>query len=643
MIPGYMLLFANHLWQSTLFGIAVWLIALALRKNRAAVRHRLWLVASMKFLIPFSILVGIGSHFQQTAAVTSPRPVSRIVETISQPFSASGLSFGPLGSTARSSSTPAPQVGRFPAVLVAVWICGVVANLFWWFRPWRRVRRAARVATPSNISGPIRVMYGPERFEPGVFGIFGPVLLLPESITHRLSPAELQAVLAHEFCHVQRRDNLAMAIHMVVEALFWFHPVVWLIKHRLIEEQERACDEEVLGLGSEPMVYAESLLKVCEFYVESPLTFVSGVTGSDLKERVGRIMRNEIGETLNRWRKLVLLAAGIVTLATPIVMGIVYASPIRPAAAQNVVRPADTPKWEVVSIKPCAPRTVSSGGGPRGGGPDSGPPFSFSADRMTLKCQWVRDLVQTAYMVYANGVDVASQPGGTFKALALARYPIQAIPIEGGPDWMNSERYTIEAKAEGVVDRGMMQGPMLQALLEERLNLKLHWETREIPVLALTVAKGGSKLKPHQEGSCAEYPAPDFAAPAPPPLPSLPQGQRFCGFGGGLRGPTARSIVIDADGLTVAEFIKTFMIDYDDKPIVDKTGIKGRFDFHLEYALDPPARKRFAEDTGRVESDLASGPLFVDALQEQLGLKLETTKGRWDHVIIDHVEQPSPN
>jgi uncharacterized protein (TIGR03435 family) len=85
------------------------------------------------------------------------------------------------------------------------------------------------------------------------------------------------------------------------------------------------------------------------------------------------------------------------------------------------------------------------------------------------------------------------------------------------------------------------------------------------------------------------------------------------------------------------------MIDYDDKPIVDKTCIKGRFDFHLEYALDPPARKRFAEDTGRVESDLASGPLFVDALQEQLGLKLETTKGRWDHVIIDHVEQPSPN
>ncbi len=86
---------------------------------------------------------------------------------------------------------------------------------------------------------------------------------------------------------------------MFVEALFWFHPAVWWIKLRLLDEQERACDEEVLRLGSEPMVYAESLLKICEFYVESPLTCVSGVISSNLKERVGRIMRNQTGETLN--------------------------------------------------------------------------------------------------------------------------------------------------------------------------------------------------------------------------------------------------------------------------------------------------------------------------------------------------------
>ena len=98
-------------------------------------------------------------------------------------------------------------------------------------------------------------------------GIFKPVLLLPEGIAERLTPAQLEAILAHELRHVQRRDNLTAAIHMLVETIFWFHPLVWWIRARLMEERERACDEGVLRLGSEPQVYAESILKVCEFYL----------------------------------------------------------------------------------------------------------------------------------------------------------------------------------------------------------------------------------------------------------------------------------------------------------------------------------------------------------------------------------------
>ena len=73
---------------------------------------------------------------------------------------------------------------------------------------------------------------------------------------------------------------------MVVQAIFWFHPLVWWIGARLVDERERACDEDVIRLGSEPEVYAESILKTCEFYVESPLACVAGVTGSDLKKRI---------------------------------------------------------------------------------------------------------------------------------------------------------------------------------------------------------------------------------------------------------------------------------------------------------------------------------------------------------------------
>jgi beta-lactamase regulating signal transducer with metallopeptidase domain len=76
------------------------------------------------------------------------------------------------------------------------------------------------------IPAPIEVMSSPTRLEPGLFGVFRPVLLLPEGIADRLTSAQLKAILVHELCHVRRRDNLAAAMHMVVQAIFWFHPVV---------------------------------------------------------------------------------------------------------------------------------------------------------------------------------------------------------------------------------------------------------------------------------------------------------------------------------------------------------------------------------------------------------------------------------
>jgi bla regulator protein blaR1 len=151
-------------------------------------------------------------------------------------------------------------------------------------------RRRARSGSPLDLNANVPVLSSPAMLEPGVFGIFRPVLLLPEGITDRLAPAHLDAILAHELCHVRRRDNLAAALHMAVEAIFWFHPLVWWVGARLVEERERACDEEVLRLGSQPEVYAESILKTCQFYLESPLVCMSGIAGSDLKKRITRIM-----------------------------------------------------------------------------------------------------------------------------------------------------------------------------------------------------------------------------------------------------------------------------------------------------------------------------------------------------------------
>ena len=95
-----------------------------------------------------------------------------------------------------------------------------------------------------------------QAIEPGVFGIVRPVLMWPAGIEDRLSGEQIEAILAHEVAHVRRRDNLAALIHMLVEAVFWFHPLAWWIGARLVDERERACDEEVVRRGTEPDVFS---------------------------------------------------------------------------------------------------------------------------------------------------------------------------------------------------------------------------------------------------------------------------------------------------------------------------------------------------------------------------------------------------
>jgi hypothetical protein len=157
--------------------------------------------------------------------------------------------------------------------------------------------------------------------EPGVVGWMRPVLLLPAGIAERLTHEQLETVLAHELAHARRRDNLTAAFHMLVEAIFWFHPLVWWIGARLVEDRERACDEAVLSQGGEPRVYADAIVNVCRSYVESPLVCVPGVTGADLKRRIEAIMTNAMGQRLTRARKVLLACVGIAAVVGPVAVG----------------------------------------------------------------------------------------------------------------------------------------------------------------------------------------------------------------------------------------------------------------------------------------------------------------------------------
>jgi len=253
-------------------------------------------------------------------------------------------------------------------------------------------------------------MASPALLEPGIFGIFRPVLLLPEGIADRLTPEQLQSILAHELCHVKRRDNLAAAMHMLVEAAFWFHPLVWWIGARMVEERERACDEEVLRSGKEPEVYAEGILKVCRFYIESPIECVAGVTGSDLKRRIEEIMTRGIALELDLGRKLLLAIAGLVTIAGPVAVGVLNAPPMR-AQTQAEARPA----FEVASVKPtnADSRGVELHFAPNGRFTARGVPLLF--------------LVSSAYNVPFQGTRLT----GLDREIAYERYDIEATPEPG--------------------------------------------------------------------------------------------------------------------------------------------------------------------------------------------------------------------
>jgi bla regulator protein BlaR1 len=317
-------------------------LARVLKENRASDRYWLWLAASMKFLVPFSVLAHIGAHWAWMPNPAGAKPALFFAIELSQPFSQ------PL--------VRAPVIHVAPALLVAAWLVGVVVVLSARYLRWEQLCAQIHAAAPvregreinllrrmeraAGIKKPIAMRLSPACLEPGIFGIASPILVWPEGISAHFDDAHLHAVIAHEVWHVRRRDNLAAALHMGVEALFWFHPLVWWLGTQLMHERERACDEKVLEMGSERRIYAESILRTCRFCANLPLPFLSGMTGADLNRRIVEVMTRRTVLQLNLGRRLLLGTAGLVILAAPMLLGSINAA--RAQEARMALEPAQT-------------------------------------------------------------------------------------------------------------------------------------------------------------------------------------------------------------------------------------------------------------------------------------------------------------
>ncbi len=310
-------------------------------------------------------------------------------------------------------------------------------------------------------------------------------------------------------------------------------------------------------------------------------------------------------------------------------------------------------EFEVASIKPSAPpagRGVIMFGG-RGG------PGSNDPSRVTYDFTSLRDLLVNAY-------------------------GIKRSQISGGPDWLDTQRFDIVAKVPDGATKEQVK-IMLQNLLAERFKLAVHRETKEMPMYALTVAGKGPKLKKTTVSDVAppSDPSPKDAGPrfadggrvgdaqaSPPPPGRLKMGADGCpetppmlsGRAGNFQLMTPLGACMIVNGQSMSGFADQLSNQFD-RPVVDMTGLKGKYDFKLRFEpssipstgergmmkMGPPGAMPTGGgggDAAVAPEDREPAPSIFSAMQEQLGLKLEARKGSVDLLVVDHINKtPTEN
>jgi uncharacterized protein (TIGR03435 family) len=491
---------------------------------------------------------------------------------------------------------------QFLSWVVIVWLAG--ATVFWvrlaggWVVTSRMRSMLVRRAPPEwqetlrklgaqiGLCRPVRLLVSALVQVPTVVGWLRPVVLVPAGALSGLPTEHLEALLLHELAHIRRHDYLINILQSVAESLLFYHPAVWWVSGQIRAEREHCCDDLAVSIHGDALTYARALTQL-ESYRPGRMGAAMAASGGSLADRIARLLGRQRPTVRTSLEPGMVALAGLLAVATYGLFG----------------QSADPPRFAVASIKrnqaSPAPNSI---GAPMGAGYRSGGRF------------------------------VAGNAPVTF--LIQRSYAVQSFQVSGGPSWINTDGYDIEAKPEGNTDQKRMW-LMVQGLLADRFKLSMHRESRDLPVYDLQAVRGGLKLPPPRGGDCAEvmtaFPGPGQQRQAPPCGPGV------IGSGTGL---TMEGINVSMPA--VAKLLSSLV----GREVVDKTGFTGRFALHLEFAMDdtlaglpnpagPDASGRPADPTAR--------PTIRTALQEQIGLKLQASTGPVDVFVIDHVERPSGN
>jgi len=574
---------------------------------RASVRHML--LAATFFVLT---LLPLAAVVMPPVPVGMPYPIVALATTTPATADAR-IATG--RKTVDTAAAPGPAgAGRISiaAVLRGVWGVGLLVCLspvLTTFVRLRRLRRDGlpcldirplvhRLATEAGIRRPVEVLHHENVWAPMTAGWLRPTILLPRD-AGEWNEAERRNALVHELEHVRRADWAIQVVARVACGLYWFHPLAWAAWRRMALDAERACDDAVLQLADGP-TYATQLVNLAQRLSGGTVQPALGMANrSELAARVAAILRS--GQARGRAGTVsvtaVIVTAALIVLTVSPLRAVV---PVRPRLMGSPALQAPTPAvaggipaFDVISIK-------------KNDDPNSATLLNFPVGgRLRLINQTVRMLVSSSY-------------------------GIQDYQIVGGPDWLKTERFDVEAIVEATPPPPAQQFLfMIRQLVADRFTLVMHAETRELPIYRLVKARAdgqlGSKIRP---STCK------------PPDPTIPNSVANVGVGGSsVCGNRIGRFSMTIGGNTMAGFANQLgRLAVVGRPVIDATNLPERLDWELAWAPDSSLVERQGPDAAEPD-----GLSIFTALQEQLGLKLEPSRGPVDVLVVDSVERPTEN
>ena len=600
-VVGWVLV--HFLWQGAVVAIVA-AIALRLCRHRAASLRYAISCGAMSIMLLSVVLTG--------AIIEAPAPeIQTARRSVKAPHLVQRDVLLPIEvnrGAARARLSTSERIDAALPWIVSVWMFCVTVLLARAGAGWRQVRRlhrhamsavsskwqqaGNRLARELGIARVIRVVELARVDVPCMIGWLRPVVVLPIAAMAQLSAAQVEAILVHELAHVRRHDYLINLVQTIAETLLFYHPGVWWLSARIRDEREHCCDDVALAVCGDPVGYATALAEL-EAWRHGDVGLAAAATGGSLLHRVRRILRVEMSDDSRTSPWAVAIAVAVL------------ASGLAITAVAQAPAPNEAQSFEVASVRP------NSSGDAR-------------MSSQTL-------------------------PGGRYTAiniplrsLIINSYGLQPQQLIGAPDWISSERFDIVAKAERELDPPESRDTpsqlqlMIQSLLAERFKLKVHREPREMEIYALVPVRQDGRLGPELKPSATDCDAIRAARRKGGPEPLKPGERPQCAARVG-----AGELI--AGGQPLLELVSLLSATVG-RSVVDRTGLKGTYDIYLKWTPDF-VRQRPPGDTVRingVEFD-PSGPSIFTALQEQLGLKLESERGTVEALVIDHIERPSPD